>query len=281
MMHVPQIAELIESGHPAEAEKALENLLALGPHNTSALKLKAKLHEFKGELEKEVETWKKIHEIDIEDRDAYAFFQLKSIEEQEHQFFTDVLADGSHRILVYQRGLILPKVVGFFGSLFFIIATNYYIKPNPALMNPVVLIGLFTLTVAAPVIWAIYKFFTTTFYYTLSKEKLVVATRIKSKSYRWNDFEKIVLSRTGGMDESNLSIIFIPKDKSLTTLEIDFSKRTTCIRSRHAFLKELSYYFKKPEILQLEKEAPEAESSSKEHEESQRKDSNSKLDSAS
>ena len=43
MMHVKQITEIIDAGATEEAQEALEQLLSLGPNNTAALKLKARL----------------------------------------------------------------------------------------------------------------------------------------------------------------------------------------------------------------------------------------------
>ena len=43
MMHVKQIKNLVEAGESSRALEALDNLLALGPSNMEALKLKAYL----------------------------------------------------------------------------------------------------------------------------------------------------------------------------------------------------------------------------------------------
>ena len=78
VMHVEKIEELVDQGKANEAFEALDQLLSLGPSNTSALKLKANIYESQGKFEEEFTVWTKIIEIDPEDVDAATFFSTAS-----------------------------------------------------------------------------------------------------------------------------------------------------------------------------------------------------------
>ena len=73
MMHVKQITEIIDAGGTAEAHLALDQLLALGPKNTAALKLRARLLEMDGRFSEEAQVWDRIGTIDREDEVAVAY----------------------------------------------------------------------------------------------------------------------------------------------------------------------------------------------------------------
>lgn len=237
-----------------QAESALESLLSMGPNNTAALKLKAKLYEYRGDFEGELSVWKKIHSIDNEDREAYHFFQLRQIEEFEHQHFTDILSDGSLRMLTYQKPLMWPMVGGLVGSLTFVIFTNYaQIKAN-ALLDPRLLIALFALTVVMPFMLVTYKFFTTTYFYALDKEKFTVSTRLSERFLYWRDLEGVYLERDGGLNHAALTLVLKPKDPLVQPITVDMTPKTTCIRSRQSFLREFAYFFSKPRL--TEKDHP-------------------------
>ena len=135
MMHVRQIEELIEQSKDFEAEDALESLLALGLNNVAALKLKAKLQEFKGNFEAEHTLWKQIYQIDPNDKEAHRFFQLRQLEAQEHHYFTDIMPEGTHKMLTYQRPLLKPMTIGFLGA-FLLLRLHTMRKTLPALLNP-------------------------------------------------------------------------------------------------------------------------------------------------
>lgn len=253
MKHVTQIEHLLDENKTLEAEDALESLLSLGPNNTAALKLKTKLCEYKGQFEEESNIWRRIYEIDNEDADAITYFQLKQLEDQEHHYFTDLLPDGSQRMLTYQRPLLKPMIYGFLGSLSFIIFTHYGESKAPFLLDARALIPLFLLTVIAPVIWVAYKFFTTMYFVSLAKDKMSVSTRLKSHTLNWQDIKEVMLVHGDGVYETDLSVVFIPKNKELNSIEIDLGRNTTSIRSRHIFLKEVAFHFTKPAIIHRSK----------------------------
>jgi hypothetical protein len=246
MIHVKQIENLIDEDKTKEAEDALENLLSLGPNNTAALKLQAKLCEYKGKFDKELSLWKKIYSIDKNDPEAFTYFQMRQIEDQEHHYFTDQLPGGGQRILTYQRPLLKPMFTGFIGSLSFIIFTHFAEKSAPYLLDPRILIPVFLLAVVSPVFLVIYKFLTTMYFMSLDKDKFSISTRLKSHEIRWQDIENIFIAHSGMVDQSNLHLVILPKNKEIEPIEIDLGKNTTSIRSRPMFIKELAFHFTKP-----------------------------------
>ncbi len=79
MKHVQKIQEMFDAGDRSEASNALETLLALGPNNIEALKMKAMLFSSEGRFQDEEKTWFRIAEIDREDPDAIAYFYKKRL----------------------------------------------------------------------------------------------------------------------------------------------------------------------------------------------------------
>jgi len=246
MRHIKQIESLLDQDKTQEAEDALELLLSLGPSNTAALKLQAKLCEYKGKFQQELSLWKKIYSIDPNDPEAFTYFQMRQLEDQEHQYFTDHLPDGTQRILTYQRPLLKPMFIGFFGSLSFILFTSFAENNAKFLLDPRVLLPMFILCVVFPVLNVIHKFMTTMYFMSIDKEKFSVSTRLKSHEIKWQDIENIYITHDGLIDDSVLNLVIVPKNKTKEPIEIDFSKNTTSIRSRLLLLNEMAFHFAKP-----------------------------------
>jgi hypothetical protein len=238
MIHVKQIENLIEQAKNLEAEDALESLLELGPNNVAALKLKAKLSEFKGNFEQEHALWKQIYQIDPEDQESHRFFQLRQLETQEHHYFTDVLPEGTHKMLTYQRPLLKPMVFGFLGSLGFIAFTHYAETTLPSLMKPGFLFSAFFVFVTLPLIFVIYRFLTTMYSVSMNDHSICVSTRLKKHTINWADLAMAELVYDGPIVDPQLSLRLTPKDENDKPIEIDLSKSTTSIRSVAMFLKE-------------------------------------------
>src|SRR4051812_29827081 len=123
MLHVKQIRAVIEAGEADQAHQALDQLLALGPNNTDALKLRASLLEHEGRFAAEAKIWEKIAVIDREDADAVAFLLRRQLEDREHFYFTDDVPGGGRRFMAYPRRLINHSALGLAGCVGFLVAT--------------------------------------------------------------------------------------------------------------------------------------------------------------
>ena len=248
MMHVKQINELIETGKAYEAEDALEQLLALGPKNTEALKLKAYILSSQGRFEEELETWLRILKIDTEDQDATSWLQTRHLEEQEHRYFTDQLPGGGFKYLTYQRGLLKPMIFGLIGSLSFTFFTNIAISQVQALAKPEFLITGFLAVVLLPMIWVAKAYLTTMHSLKLDRSGISISTRLKTLSYNWDEFEDVFLCHVSNHSKSDLALTFIPKDTTKPSFEIDLNPDETSIRSRHHLIDNVAETFKKPTL---------------------------------
>lgn len=246
MMHVVQIENLIEEDKTAEAEDALESLLSLGPHNIAALKLMARLCEFKGKFDDEADYWKKVYQIDSDDADAITFFQLRNLEDQEHHYFTDVSEDGSQRLVTYQRQLLKPMFFGFLGSLVFVLLAHLAETRVPIFLNAKVLLPLFFLTTLLPMVWLLVRFFTGMWFLSLSEDKFSITTRVKTYEIRWDDVATVELVHSGAVEDASLSLIILPENQENLGFEIDLGRTTSCLRSRHIFVKEVALHFRQP-----------------------------------
>ena len=205
--------------------------------------MKAKLQEFKGNFEAEHTLWKQIYQIDPNDKEAHRFFQLRQLEAQEHHYFTDIMPEGTHKMLTYQRPLLKPMALGFLGSLAFIAFTHYAENTLPALLNPAVLFSAFFAFVTMPLVLVIYKFLTTMYCVSMNKDSVCVSTRLKNYEIPWQNMEKIELIYDGPIMEPHLSLKFTPKDAEQKSIEIDLSKSSTSIRSVAIFLRELKFHY--------------------------------------
>ncbi len=85
VMRVKDIQDAIDRGQFDEAHGALEELLRLGPKNLEALKKKAALFSFEGKFSEEGAVWRKILEVDPEDKEAVDYFHRSFIEEREKE----------------------------------------------------------------------------------------------------------------------------------------------------------------------------------------------------
>jgi hypothetical protein len=106
MLHVKQIRDIVDAGQTDEAHDALDQLWALGPHNTEALKLRAKLFEYEGRFAEEGKVWERVGSIDREDPDAVSWHLRKQLEDREHFYFTDDIPGGGRKFMAYPRSLV-------------------------------------------------------------------------------------------------------------------------------------------------------------------------------
>lgn len=248
MMHVKQIKEIIDEGRTDEAHSALEQLLVLGPKNTEAMKLRAALYAMEGRFTDEGRIWQKIAEVDNEDADAVVYYTRRQLEDREHFYFTDDIAGGGRKFLAYPRKLVNASIIGLFGCVAFLLASRAAMS-YPQLSEPVVMLSMFAFLVAMPWIALLVAYFRGIRSISVTAKSVVISTRLKTVQIEWPDVERVCLARSGNPEQPGLSLVIIPKDKSAVMYSIDLSPKSTCIRARSHFIKEVTRMFSEPEFI--------------------------------
>lgn len=248
MMHVKKIKEIIEEGRTDEAHSALEDLLALGPKNTDAMKLRASLYAMEGRFTDEGRIWQKIAEVDNEDADAIVYYTQKQLEDREHFYFTDDIAGGGRKFLAYPRKLVNASIIGLFGCVAFLLASRAALS-YPKLSDPAVMLGMFGLLVALPWVSLLVAYFRGIRSISVTAKCIVISTRIKTVQIDWPEVQRLYLARSGHPDQPGLSLVVVPKDNSAAVYNIDLSPKSTCIRARSHFIKEVTRMFSEPDFI--------------------------------
>jgi hypothetical protein len=251
MMHVKQIRDIVDEGRTEDAHSALDQLLALGPNNTEALKLRAQLLEFEGRFADEAKIWERIAGIDREDPDAITFLLRKQLEDREHFYFTDDLPGGGRRFMAYPRGLVNTSAMGLMGCVSFLLSTRlagFY----PILNEPAVMLGLFGLFVLLPWVGIVVSYFRSMKSVSVTTQGIAIATRLRHVELPWSDLEKVCLARSLKRDYHHLSLVLIPKDRTLSPIEIDLDQASTAIRARSYLVREIARSFSEPEYARRE-----------------------------
>lgn len=246
MMHVKQIKTIVDTGKNDEAHAALDQLLALGPSNTEALKLRARLYEYEGRFSDEARTWDRIATIDREDQDAVNFLMRKQIEDREHFYFTDDIPGGGRRFVAYPRSLINMSALGLAGCVAFLLSSRLSLR-FPVLADPVVMLSCFALLVIVPWISIAMTYFTALRHVSLAADGVTIATRLKAASLKWEDLDKVCVARSMNPDGNRLSLVLIPKDRAQPPVEVDLHQKSTPIRARSYLVKELARLHAEPE----------------------------------
>jgi hypothetical protein len=251
MLHVKQIHDIIESGQTDEAHQALEQLLALGPNNTNALKLLASLYEHEGRFAEEAKVWDRVAVVDKEDPDAVAYLLRRQLEDREHFYFTDDVPGGGRRFMAYPRSLVNNSAIGLVGCVAFLLSTRLAAS-FPALSDQTVMLGLFGFFVMLPWVSIIFVYCRCIRSVTINTTGVAVSTRLRSRSFAWNDLEKVCLARSATIRGPRLTLIFLPKDQKRIPLEIDLNLGSTAIRARTYLIREIARLFSEPECIRRE-----------------------------
>lgn len=246
MMHVKQIQEIVAKGQNSEAHAALDQLLSLGPQNTEALKLKAHLFEYEGRFVEEGRAWERIASVDNEDQDAIHYLLRRQMEDREHFYFTDEISGGGRRFMAYPRQLVNMSVTGLMGCVVFLLTTRLTLS-YPILSQPYVILSLFSFLVILPWLAIVISYFRGLKAVTLTPGGVEVASRRKRWSYKWDELEKVCLARSSYADVTGLHLIFLPKDRSVKPLALDFNHATTTLRARSYLVREITKFFGEPD----------------------------------
>ena len=251
MMHVKQITEIIDAGATDEAHEALDQLLALGPNNTAALKLQARLYEYAGRFREESRVWDRIATIDREDQDAVAYLLRRQVEDREHFYFTDEVPGGGRRFMAYPRSLIQLSAIGLIGCISFLLTTRLAVAYT-ILGVPEVMISIFATLVVAPWIAIIAVYIKAIRHVTVSPSGITVGTRLRLHSFSWSDLSRVALVQTLRPKGPKLSLMLVPKNPSSKPVEIDLTLGSTAIRARTYLLQDVARFHCEPEYLKRE-----------------------------
>ena len=247
MLHVKEITALVEEGELEASHDALDNLLALGPGNTAALKLRAKLLGFEGRFTGEAKVWDQVAECDPTDPDVVSFYLQKQVQDREFFYFSDQIKDG-RRFLAYPRGLMYASAYGLLGCLAFLTVTrfaNFY----PILDETFVLLSLFCLSVMGPWTWIIITFMRGLRDITITKDAITVASRVCKTRLKWEDLRQVSLVRSHIKGESYLSLVLQPNNPELAELHLDLTESTTHLRARQQFVHEVLRHSGEPHYI--------------------------------
>lgn len=240
MKHVSAVRDLFSEGKSEEAEDALDNLLALGPSNIEALKIKAALLGKKGQLAEEAEIWLKISQIDSEDPDAHEFLLRLQMEERERYFFTEIVADEGRRFFAYPKKLFHISVAGLVGCVAFLFISSspgYEGQLTPESLA--VITASFVLLVVCPWLAILYLYFKSLKTLTISKAGVEITTRLKSLSYTWNELKSVHIAYGALAGGSEVRLVLVPSKDQDPRIEIDLSAETSALKAKNQLIHEL------------------------------------------
>lgn len=238
MKHVNAIRKDIESGSTVEAHDALDNLLALGPNNTEALKLRALLLHAEGRFRDEAKVWENIIDIDNEDEDAISYYQNQQLEDRELFYFTEDLPHGGRRYLAYPRAVLTTTMFAFMGSMsFWFIQAKVELLPK-AQQLPVIYTA-FVFTVLIPMVVWLYQFFKALKYIDITEKGLTIRTQLRSVEVEWGDVVHACLRFNPDPNTPDLNLSIIQKDKEKPHIIVDMNESSSSVRARTYLLAEI------------------------------------------
>lgn len=241
MKHVNAIRQLLEEGQRAEAKGAIDDLLAIGPSNLEALKLKALLFSSEGRFEEEEKAWLRILEIDREDPDAIQFIIKKQIEDREHYYFTDDLAGTGRRFLAYPRLLIRISMLGLMGCVSFLMLTRI-LEAYPAYNRPEFILSAFGVMVISPWLGILWTYFRSVRSVSVTRRGMEISTRLRTFKFSWADLSIVSLAHSQDPNDPHLRLVLIPQSSKNRAIIIDLSEETSAIRARTYFVQELHHH---------------------------------------
>lgn len=247
-MNVARIQEMAETGNLEGAHDALDSLLAMGPHNLEALKLRARLHEVAGRFHQEAKMWEKVAQVARDDEDLLEYLVRRQVEDRENFYFTDTLPGGGKRFLAFPRRMVRSAAVGLAGCLAFLTFARLG-QSYTFLLQPVVMLGCFFALVMTPWVAIIWSYARSIRHVSVANDGVAVATRFKTHNLSRDDVEHIYMAHDDRRRSWKLSLVVVTKDKNSPCVEIDFNESTTSIRARSYFVKELARFYGEPEYI--------------------------------
>ena len=242
MKQIKDIQGIIDEGKTSEAHFAINEILALGPNNVEALKMRANLYHYEGRFEKEYAVWTQILSIDREDPDAINFFLQKQLEDREYFYFTDASSGEGRKFLAYPKDMLSMVTFGLMGCMLFLIA-NKLATVYTSFTDPEMLLMFLFLFVIAPWFFIVASYIKSLRFVVISQKGIEIATRIKKVKYAWTDIEKIYLVHGTPGENFGLSLLLKPNENEKPLVEIDINPDTSSLRAVPHFVKEVSKSF--------------------------------------
>lgn len=239
MRHVKSIRAIIASGDRTSAYGAIDDLLALGPNNLEALKLKATLYASEGRFQDEAEIWNRILRIDREDPDAMKYLFKQQAEDREHFYFTDDLPGGARRYLTYPKALFDVSLLGFLGCISFF-TLRALSESYPVLAEPSVIIGSFAFFIASPWVAIVWVWLRSIKSVVVSQDGLSVETRFRTLRYNWAELRSVVLAYTSDPDAPSIALVLIPKSEGTRPLILNLNDETSPLRAKTHLVREVA-----------------------------------------
>ena len=237
MVHMKEILASIDCGEEARAQEEIQNLLALGPKNTHALKIQAALCAREGNFEVEAQIWQKVIDCDPEDEKAIAYWFQRKVEWHEQQFFTETLPYG-RRFLTFPRGLLQAASFGMMGCLLFLLfnrlGTLYFFFSISMIQ-----VSLFLILVVSPWLGVLYNYLFILRDVAVTQEGLELGTRVRTLFYPWGTFSQAFVVHPAEPQCQGLRLVLIPRHESAYVVEIDLHPDTSLLRTAKVFLIEV------------------------------------------
>jgi hypothetical protein len=238
MKNVAEIIDIAEAGDLTGAHQALDGLLAMGPNNIEALKLRARLFEVAGRFQQEAKIWEQVARIDREDADLGDYITRRQSEDRENFYFTDALPGGGKRFIAFPRRMVRAASIGLVGCLVFL-AMARLASIYPILNHPVIMLGSFSALVIAPWVAILMSYSRSLRYINVTKDGLEIATRFRVHRLPWSAIEHVYLAQDDRHDTYRLSLLILPRDAGQHLFEMDFNENNTPIRARSYLVREI------------------------------------------
>ena len=246
MKNVAEIQNIAESGDLSEAHNALDALLAMGPRNVEALKLRARLYEVAGRFQLEAKVWDQIARIDREDDDLTQYIMRRQSEDRENFYFTDSLPGGGKRFIAFPRKVLRSVGIGLVGCILFMVLARLS-ATYPILNHPVIMLSSFAFFVLAPWLGILASYTRSLRHLSVTKTGLEIVTPFKTYRLAWSDVEQVYLAQDDRHETFQLSLVIMSKEQNNPTFELDFNEDTTPIRARSYFVKEIMNAWGEPQ----------------------------------
>lgn len=254
-MRVDKAKEAVMQGDIAGAHEYLDMLLGIAPSNIEALKLKAALLRLEGKHEVEHELWRRVHDLDSNDRDSLSYMLRRQREERELCYFTDTLPTG-RKFLAYPKSVAAATVIGFLGSMFFLLL-SYAVGTQKFFSNKTFVLVLFCLCVIVPWLLIIYRYLTSLVYIAVTDKEIGIRSRLRYLKMRWQDISKVYLAHNH--DSSSLDVVIIPMDKLHPIIKINVTDGISSLCAKTFLIAEIKkcteMEFTPYEKIQLDKDS--------------------------
>ena len=233
MLPVQKIEALVDENQNVAAHAALDEILALGPNNFAALKLRARLFRDSGRFLDESKVWQKIAVVDTTDEDYEKFLLSRRVDEREYIFFTQDIPTEGRRFLTLSKSVVKSALIGLMGSIVFL-SFSHVAQVKTQFLTLFNLLLCFTVFVVVPWGWIIRSFLFTLRSITIGDTKIHFRNFLKTFTLERENCRSIDLTFD---NKDRLLLIFSTVNGP--SIAVDFREYFSPIRSRTFFLRDL------------------------------------------